>query len=298
MATGVRRVALVTGSTSGIGEAAALELARHGFRVFASGRTLAGVEHLRGRSPDLEPIELDVTDEGSVRRAVARVFNEAGRIDVLVNNAGYAIFGAVEDVDRDVLRRQFEVNVFGAMSVCRAVLPIMRRQGRGTIVNVSSLAGRVSAPIMGVYCASKFALEALTDSLRVEARPFGVRVVCLEPGATRTRFQERGLRESASILGKTDSVYAPVYKDAVENFTSSVFGATAEDVGRRIRHIAEKSRPAPRYRVKWFDTLAVAFTRVVPARAIDVALARWVDIDRVRPAPAGNSQDRDGSANS
>lgn len=291
-------MALVTGSTSGIGEAAALELAGRGSRVFASGRTLAGVEHLRGRSPDLEPIELDVTDEGSVRRGVARVFNEAGRIDVLVNNAGYAIFGAVEDVDRELLRRQFEVNVFGAMSVCRAVLPIMRRQGRGTIVNVSSVAGRVSTPFMGAYCASKFALEALTDSLRVEARPFGVRVVCLEPGATRTRFQDRGRRESASILEKSDTVYGLLYKDVVESFTSAVFGASAEDVGRRIAHIAETRRPAPRYRVKWFDTLAVAFTRVIPARAIDMAMARWVDIDRVRPAPGADSQERHGPANS
>ncbi len=298
MAAGVQRVVLVTGCSSGIGEAAALELAGRGYRVFASGRTLAGVEHLRGRSPNLEPMEIDVTDEGSVRRGVARVFNAAGRIDVVVNNAGYAIFGAVEDVGLPVLRRQFEVNVFGAMSVCRAVLPIMRRQGSGTIVNVSSLAGRVSTPLLGAYCASKFALEALSDALRVEARPFGVRVVTLEPGATHTRFQERGRRESAEIIGSTESVYAPVYKDAFEAYTSSVFGATAADVGRRIASIAGKRWPAPRYRVKWYDTLAVALTRVVPARAIDFALVRWVGFDRVRPAPPENSQDRHGSANS
>ncbi len=298
MAAGVRRVALVTGSSSGIGEATALELAGRGWRVFASGRTLAGVERLRGRSPDLEPIELDVTDEASVRRGVAHAFNAAGGIDVLVNNAGYAVFGAVEDLDRETLRRQLEVNVVGAMSVCQAVLPVMRRQGRGTIVNVSSLAGRVSPPLMGAYCASKFALEALTDALRVEARPFGVRVVCIEPGSTATRFQERARKESAAVLARADSLYAPLYKDAFESFTSSVFGASAADVGRRIADVAGKRRPAPRYRVKWTDTLAVALTRVVPARALDLALSRWVGLERLRPRPEGNSQGRNGPANS
>jgi len=199
-------VALITGSSSGIGEATATTLAALGYRVFASGRTLENVEHLRGRSPSVEIMEMDVADEDSVRRGVQRVLDAAGRIDVVVNNAGFAIFGAVEDLDREALRRQFEVNVFGAMSVCRAVLPGMRRRGSGCIVNVSSLAGRIAPPLLGAYCASKFALEALSDSLRVEARPFGIHVVVLEPGAIITRFQDRAMKESAKVLANTDSI--------------------------------------------------------------------------------------------
>ena len=284
MAASVPRVALVTGSSSGIGEATALALARAGFRVFASGRTLAGVGHLAAAAPGIEPLELDVTDDASVRRAVARVYNAAGRIDVLVNNAGVGIFGAVEDLDRETLRRQFDVNVFGAMAVCRAVLPIMRRQGAGWIVNVSSVAGRVSVPLMGAYCASKFALEAFTDSLRVETRPFGVRVVSVEPGSTRTAFQERAVRESASVLERKDSVYASVYRDVFASYTTPALGASPEDVGRRIAGVVSKRRPGARYRVKWYDTLAVAVTRVLPARAVDFGVSRWVGLGRLRPS--------------
>lgn len=281
MAASARRVALVTGCSSGIGEATAVALARGGFRVFASGRTFAGIERLRA-IPNIEPVELDVMDDASLRGAVAHVVNAAGRIDVLVNNAGFAIYGAVEDLPREELRRQFEVNVFGAMAVCRAVLPVMRRQRDGYIVNVSSVAGRVSTPLLGAYCASKFALEALSDSLRTEARPFGVKVVVVEPGTTRTRFQERAVKESAVVMNNPESVYAPVYRSAFQIGGSSRFTATPEDVGRRIARIVSKRRPAARYRVKWYDTLAVVFTRVLPARAIDFGVARWIGLDKLR----------------
>src|SRR2546426_7162034 len=252
MAVGTGRVALVTGCSGGTGEATAIALAQGGYRVFASGRTLAGVEHLRG--PAIEPIEIDVTDDASIQRGVARVFNAAGRIDLLVNNAGIAIFGAIEDLDRAAVRRQFEVNVFGAMAVCRAVLPTMRRQRGGCIVNVSSVAGRFSAPLIGAYCASKFALEALSDALRGEARPFGIRVVIVEPGATSTRFQERAVVESAEVTPRKDSVYADVYRSAFVTYTTPMLGASAGDGGRRITKGAKKGRPPARARVKGYDT--------------------------------------------
>ena len=275
------RVALVTGCSSGIGEATAIALAARGFRVYASGRTLAGVEHLRG--PGIAPVEIDVADDVSIQRGVARVFNTAGRIDLLVNNAGIALFGAIEDLDRATLRRQFEVNVSGAMAMCRAVLPTMRRQRGGCIVNVSSVAGRFSVPLLGAYCASKFALEALSDSLRGEVRPFGIRVVIVEPGATYTRFQERSVRESAGVLEKKESVYADVYRSAFASLTTPTLGATGEDVGRRIARVAMKRRPAARYRVKWYDTVAIAFTRVLPRFVIDYVVARWIGLNEVRP---------------
>jgi len=283
MVAGIGRVALVTGCSSGIGEATVLALAERGFRVFASGRTLSGVEHLR--APDIEPLEIDVGEDASIQRGVARVFNAAGRIDVLVNNAGIAVFGAIEDLDRATLRRQFDVNVFGAMAMCRAVLPTMRRQGGGCIVNVSSVAGRFSVPLLGAYCASKFALEALSDSLRGEVRPFGIRVVIVEPGATYTKFQERAVLESAGVLEKKDSVYAEVYRAAFVNYTTPTLGASADDVGRRIARIATKRRPAARYRVKWYDTLAIGFTRVLPRPVLDYVVARWIGLEALRPAP-------------
>jgi NAD(P)-dependent dehydrogenase (short-subunit alcohol dehydrogenase family) len=285
MVAGIGRVALVTGCSSGIGEATALALAERGFRVFASGRTLSGVEHLR--APDIEPLEIDVADDASIQRGVARVFNAAGRIDVLVNNAGIAVFGAIEDLDRATLRRQFEMNVFGAMAMCRAVLPTMRHQGRGCIVNVSSVAGRFSVPLLGAYCASKFALEALSDSLRGEVRPFGIRVVIVEPGSTYTKFQERAVLESAEVLEKKDSVYAEVYRTAFVNYTTPTLGASADDVGRRIARIATKRRPAARYRVKWYDTLAIGFTRVLPRPVLDYVVARWIGLEALRPARRG-----------
>ena len=282
MASGSGRVALVTGCSSGIGEATAIALAQRGFRVFASGRTLAGVEHLRG--PGIEPMEIDVADDASIQRGVARVFNAAGRIDLLVNNAGFAIFGAIEDLDRVALRKQFDVNVFGAMAMCRAVLPTMRRQREGCIVNVSSVAGRFSAPLIGAYCASKFALEALSDALRGEVRPFGIRVVIVEPGATYTRFQERAVLESAEVTARKDSVYAEVYQSAFANYTTPTLGASAEDVGQRIAKVATKRRPAARVRVKWYDTVAIGFTRILPRFVLDYVVAQWIGLSQLRPS--------------
>lgn len=291
-----RRVALVTGCSSGIGEATAVALAAMGFRVFASGRTLAGVEHLRG--PGIEPLEIDVTDDASIQRGVARAFNEAGRIDLLVNNAGYAVFGAIEDLDRATLRRQLDVNVFGAMAMCRAVLPTMRRQGSGCIVNVSSVVGRFSTPLVGAYSASKFALEALSDALRAEGRPFGIRVVVVEPGATYTKFQERAVRESGEILEKKDSVYSELYRTTLVSYTTPALGSTAEDVGRKIARIASKRRPASRYRVKWYDTAAIVFTQILPTRVLDFVVRRWIGLDALRPTSSRRSHSGDGARNS
>jgi len=282
MAAGAGRVALVTGCSSGIGEATAIALAQRGFRVFASGRTLAGVEHLRG--PAIEPIEIDVGDDASILRGVARVFNAAGRIDLLVNNAGFAIFGAIQDLDRTALRRQFEVNVFGAMAMCRAILPTMRRQRGGCIVSVSSVAGQFSAPLIGAYCASKFALEALSDALRGEVRPFGIRVVIVEPGATSTRFQGRAVLESSLVTARKDSVYAEVYRSAFVTYTTPTLGASAEDVGRRIAKVSTKRRPAARYRVKWYDTVAIGFISILPRVVLDYVVALWIGLNQLRPS--------------
>src|SRR5512134_883364 len=183
------QVILVTGCSTGIGRATALEAAARGHRVFASARRPESVAGLAAKG--ITPVALDVTAPASIAEAVGEVLRSESRIDALVNNAGYGQYGAVEDVSPEEWRAQFEVNVFGALAVLRAVLPAMGRARGGTIVNVSSVAGRVAVPFAGAYSASKHALEAISDALRVELSPWGIRVVLVEPGPISTRFGDR-----------------------------------------------------------------------------------------------------------
>ena len=182
------RVILITGASSGIGRAAARTLARNGHIVYGAARRVGMIEALV--ADGVRPVELDVTDEDACRAAVGRVLAEQGRVDVLVNNAGYGSYGAVEDVALAEARRQFEVNVFGAAALVKAVAPGMRERRSGTIINVSSMGGRLVVSRVGAWyhAATKYALEALSDALRVELADFGIRVVLIEPGAIRTQW--------------------------------------------------------------------------------------------------------------
>ena len=187
-------VTLITGCSSGFGLLAALEFARKGDTVFATMRNTAKAGELEQRAQQegltVRILPLDVRDEASVASAVRQTVTDAGRIDVLVNNAGIGIHGPVEETTIDDVQEVFETNVFGALRVIRHVAPVMREQRSGTIVNVSSLAGRVAAPFSGIYAASKYALEAISEALHYELHPFGVRVVVIEPGGFETRFGE------------------------------------------------------------------------------------------------------------
>jgi len=272
-------VALVTGASTGIGRATARLLASSGYRVFATVRTPEAEASMRQEGA-VEVVRLDVGDEAAVTRTVHEVLDRAGRVDALVNNAGYALVGATEDLTRDRLRRQFEVNVFGAMQLCREVLPSMRARRSGRIVNVSSLAGRVSIPMMGAYCASKFAVEALTDAMRVEAKPFGVGVSLVEPGPVVTEFQRNALKASGDIL-TSESVYRSVYRAYLDGGFDLGRGATAERVARVIRRALTARRPRSRYRVRFVDSVATGFIQITPRAAMDWVLARWMAIDSV-----------------
>ena len=181
-----RKVALVTGASSGIGEATAGQLAAAGFRVFGGSRTAAA-----GRGTAVEHVVLDVRDDGSVRDGVGQILRTAGRIDVLVNNAGYLCAGAVEEVSAAEAQAQFETNYFGVARVTAAVLPGMRERRAGHIITISSLTGLAAVPFWGHYSASKFAVEGLMEALRHEVRPFGIGVALVEPGAIRTPFGSR-----------------------------------------------------------------------------------------------------------
>ncbi len=179
-------VALVTGGSSGIGEATARRLHELGWTVYAAARRTDRMAGLAGLG--IHALALDVTDEASTAAAVDQIIGEQGRIDVLINNAGYGSYGALEDVPLSEARYQFEVNVFGLARLTQLVLPHMRRQRRGRIINVSSIGGRIHEPLGDWYHATKFAVEGLSDSLRAELRPFGIDVVVIQPGAVRTEW--------------------------------------------------------------------------------------------------------------
>jgi NAD(P)-dependent dehydrogenase (short-subunit alcohol dehydrogenase family) len=187
-----QEVAVVTGSSSGIGLQTSIVLARNGFQTYATMRnagkgndvsSIAAQEKL-----PLKIVQLDVTDDVSVKKATEKILSDAGRIDVLVNNAGYGLAGAFEDTSMDEIMAQYETNVFGLMRVTQAVLPAMRKQKSGTIVNISSGAGRLGYPGASVYVSSKFAVEGLSESIAYELEPFGIRVILVEPGVIRTNF--------------------------------------------------------------------------------------------------------------
>jgi NAD(P)-dependent dehydrogenase (short-subunit alcohol dehydrogenase family) len=213
-----QQVTLITGATSGMGRSTALLLAGKGHRVFAgarrpeAGAALAQAAQETGLT--LEPVPLDVTDTASVDSAVRQVLERAGRVDNLVNNAGYGLVATVEQATDEEMARQLDVNVLGVLRMCRAVLPAMRAQGSGVIVNVSSFLGRMGLPLLAHYNASKHAVEAITDSLRYEVRRFGIRVHSVMPGLFGTEFAKRGLVVNQATMAE-DSPYAELVRRMV-----------------------------------------------------------------------------------
>jgi NAD(P)-dependent dehydrogenase (short-subunit alcohol dehydrogenase family) len=268
------RVILLTGCSSGIGRAAALEAALRGHRVFASARNRSDLAELEGREK-LEALALDVTDGASIRSAVEAVLARAGRLDALVNNAGYGQYGAAEEVTLDQWRAQFEVNFFGTIAVTQTVLPAMRRARRGTIVNVSSVAGKVAVPFAAPYSASKHAMEALSDALRVELGLFGIKVVLVEPGPIETRFGDRARSIVAPLIsrpGPYREVYTLAERAMVGEFQKGKL--PAEAVARVIVDAIESDRPRPRYPVGRMARAFIALRRALPDRWLDALLRR------------------------
>jgi NAD(P)-dependent dehydrogenase (short-subunit alcohol dehydrogenase family) len=187
-------VAVVTGSSSGIGLATSLALAKNGYVTYATMRNLAKQDSIQSiadkQQLPIRTVQLDVTDENSVKNAIQSILSESGRIDLLVNNAGYGMTGAFEDIGMDEIKSLYETNVFGVIRVTQAVLPIMRKQGSGRIINISSGAGRIGYPGGSAYVSSKFALEGLSESMAFEVEQFGIKTVLVEPGFIRTNFAE------------------------------------------------------------------------------------------------------------
>jgi NAD(P)-dependent dehydrogenase (short-subunit alcohol dehydrogenase family) len=257
------KTVLITGCSSGIGRATALAFLDEEWEVYATARNPADIETLGDRGCDIST--LDVTDQGDVDRVVSRIVDDHGRIDCLVNNAGYGQFGPVEDVPTGKVHDQFDVNVYGPHRLIRAVLPHMREQESGTVVNVSSVAGRLSFPGGGVYCASKFALEAMSDALRVEVEEMGIDVVLIEPGPVDTRFDERAASEVDDDLDRTPA-YEPFYRtfdDAQAVGGGGFWEEPPERVAEDVVNAASATKPAARYPVGSLAAAAV-LGRFVP----------------------------------
>ncbi len=193
----MEKVVLITGASSGIGKETAKLFQSKNWKVAATMRDLSKSDDLQ-RIADVECFALDVTDTDSIKKAVADTIEKFGRLDAVVNNAGYWLFGAFEAASPDQLQRQFDTNVFGMMNVCREVLPYFRKQKRGTIINISSIGGRIAFPAASAYCASKFAVEGFSESLRYELKQFNVRVKLVEPGPIQTDFYGRSEDEAAN----------------------------------------------------------------------------------------------------
>jgi NAD(P)-dependent dehydrogenase (short-subunit alcohol dehydrogenase family) len=214
------KVAVVTGSSTGIGFETALLLARSGFHTYATMRDLKKSKNIaeiaNAENLPLEVLQLDVKDDTSVKGAVGKIIAESSRIDVLVNNAGYGLFSPLEDVTLDQVREQFETNFFGAIRVMREVIPTMRRQRTGTIVNVSSLVGRVGLPLSSAYVATKFALEGLSESIRYELNEFGINIILIEPGVIKTNFLEN--LKTADTTLKSESPYSELVDRTTKEF--------------------------------------------------------------------------------
>jgi NAD(P)-dependent dehydrogenase (short-subunit alcohol dehydrogenase family) len=284
---------LVTGCSSGIGAATAARLASAGWTVYASARRPETLAALAAKG--CRTLALDVTDEASMRASVAAVEKAEGAVGVLVNNAGYSQSGAVESVTMDAARRQFETNVLGLLRMCQLVLPGMRAQRWGRIVNVSSMGGRLTFPGGGLYHASKHAVEALSDALRFEVRPFGVDVVVVEPGLIRTGFADA---VSGGIDGGTaaDGPYAR-FNRAVAEATEDAYrrgplgrlGGSADDVAERIEAILRDPHPRARYPVTASARVMLLLRRLLPDAAWDAMLRRVYvepEADATRPGTA------------
>jgi NADP-dependent 3-hydroxy acid dehydrogenase YdfG len=265
---------LITGCSSGIGRATAEHLAQTGWTVYATARrpeALTGLEQKGCRT-----LALDVTDEGSMRAAVAAVTEAHGAVGVLINNAGYSQSGALESVPIEQARAQFETNVFGLLRMCQLVLPGMRAQRWGKIVNLSSMGGRLTFPGGGLYHATKYAVEALSDALRFEVRGFGIDVIVIEPGLIVTRFGEvaAGSIEQAADGGayanfnrKVAEVTEGAYKGPMAKL-----GAGPEAVARTIGRAIQARRPRARYPVTASARLMMGQRRLMPDRLWDMAM--------------------------
>jgi len=278
--TGTRTV-IITGASTGIGEACALRLDKAGWRVFAGVRKEADGARLKQEASDrLTPITLDVTDQAQIDAAAKTVADAVGAAGIqgVVNNAGVSVPGPLEALPIDELRRQLEVNVTGQIAVTQAFLPLIR-QGHGRIVNIGSISGKLSTPLLGPYCASKFAMEALTDALRQELRPWGIDVAVVEPGNINTPIWQKGQAYGDEMEKRLPQEALDLYRPAINALREAAHkfegaGIPPDRVARSVEHALTARRPRTRYVVAFDATVQRLIAAVVPDRLRD-RLVAW-----------------------
>lgn len=266
-----KKVILLTGASSGIGYDTAEALARQGHKVYAAARRVELMDPLA--KSGVVPLKMDVTNEQSMQQAVQTILHNEHRIDVLINNAGYGFFGAVENVPMQDARNQLEVNIFGLARLCQLVLPVMREQHSGRIINISSVAGKTVMYYGGWYHVSKYAVEALSDALRMEVKPFGIDVVIIEPGAIKTAWgtiAARHLEDTSkgTPYAETGSMMAQNMKNMYEQHRLSDPSVVRKAICRAVN----ARRPRTRYRIGYLSTSIVFFHRLLPTRWWDAMM--------------------------
>lgn len=269
-----KNVVLITGVSSGIGKATAEFLSKQGFRVFG---TMRKPHETDSRSADVELVQLDVREDASVRSCVQKVLDRAGRIDALVNNAGYALIGSLEETGLAEARNLFETNFFGVLRLNLTVLPQMRKQGNGRIVNVGSVAGFVPMPYQGIYAAAKHALKGYSESLDHEVRQFGIRVSVIEPGFVRTR-----MAQNAEVASQTLGAYSIDRDRVIDIVRESTFrGEDPEKVAAVILRALTSNSPRRRYLVGHQAKLTSMLRKFVPEELFEIGLRRQFGLTRI-----------------
>jgi len=272
------RSVIVTGASSGIGRATAQVLRMRGWRVFPTARRDEDIESLK--SEGFEALFANMDDDVSLRVLVDTVLKlTCGKLGALVNNAGYGQPGALEDLSRETMRAQFETNVFGLQELTNLCLPTLRRQGWGRIVHISSVAGRLALPFMGIYSASKFAIEAMADALRIELFDSGIAVCLVEPGSIESSFRQRSVAQAETKLDLESARFANAYRKNIDRRKgirkpTNRFALPPEAAGRKVAHALESARPRARYCVTLPAYAGAILARLCPTRWLDTLFIR------------------------
>lgn len=272
-----KKTILITGCSSGIGHDTALALSHRGHHVIASCRKKTDLKKLNALG--LDAVMIDMIDPQSIARGLTEALAKTkGHLDVLINNAGYGQIGALEDVPYELLTDQFSTNVFGLMELTRLVIPIMRKQKQGRIINISSLLGIVSMPFRGAYNASKYAVEGLSDTLRLELKSAGIEVITIQPGPIESRFRDNAVDVSLKKINTDSSHFQPQYKKMLATYqqqkTDSVFTRGTEAVIKKLVHAVESNKPKAKYPVTFPSHFFNVIKRLLTVKMLDRVLER------------------------
>lgn len=268
-----QKIVLITGVSSGMGKETALLLAKEGYRVYGTARNTEHMKDLEKAGVSL--LSIDVTDEESMSSGIQKLLQAEGRVDILINNAGYGSYGAIEDVDLSEARHQFEVNLFGLARMIQLVLPSMRENRYGKIINISSMGGRISAPFGGWYHATKYALEGFSNCLRMETKPFGIDVILIEPGVIQSKWSSHAIESLRSASGK--GAYKGSANQVAEALTRQYSGkqlSSPQLIATTISKALRRKNPKTRYLVGYGAKLSVIVSRLVSDRTFDRIISK------------------------